>query len=104
MKILAVDDEKKALENLIEAITVSAPNAEVFGFRKAAEALEYVVKEGADVAFLDIQMRDMDGITLAKKIKGVNPRINIVFTTGNDEFIFSAMQLHPNLELRFFVR
>ena len=33
-----------------------------------------------DLAFLDIQMRNINGVELAKEIKLLNPQINISFT------------------------
>ena len=96
MKILAVDDEKIALSNLVEAIAVSAPEAEIYQFQKAKEALIHAENEQVDIAFLDIQMRDMDGITLAKKVKACNPKVNIIFTTGNGEYTYSALELRAS--------
>ena len=41
MKILAVDDERMALESLLEAIEEVLPNEEVHSFIDADEALEF---------------------------------------------------------------
>ena len=41
MTILALDDEKIALEGLVSAIQEAEPSAAVFSFRKPAEALEF---------------------------------------------------------------
>ena len=41
MRILAVDDEKLALESLLDAIRSEVPEAELRGFRYADDALEY---------------------------------------------------------------
>lgn len=96
MEIIAVDDEKIALEGLLEIIQEVVPDAGVKGFRNAKEAGEYASKHHIDVAFLDIEMRDMDGISLAKHIKKINSRINIIFTTGYSEFTGQAMELHAS--------
>ncbi|MDO4554653.1 MAG: response regulator [Lachnospiraceae bacterium] len=69
MKIIAVDDEKLALESVISAIKKVKPEESVTGFRDAQEALHFIEENACDVAFLDIEMREMDGITLAKKNK-----------------------------------
>ena len=42
MNIIAVDDEKLALELLVDSIEKVVPEAKVNGFRKTAEALSYV--------------------------------------------------------------
>lgn len=69
MTILAVDDEKLALASIVEQIKQLLPEAEVLGFRKPSEALKAVQEQLCEIAFLDIDMREMDGITLAKRIK-----------------------------------
>lgn len=54
MNIVAVDDEKLALELLVDSIEKVVPEAKVNGFRKTADAISYVGENGCDVAFLDI--------------------------------------------------
>lgn len=96
MRIIAVDDEKIALEALTSAIGKADENAEVISFRKVAEALEYVESNGVDVAFLDIEMRQMSGIELAKKLKLANPHINIIFATGYADYRGDAFEMHAS--------
>ena len=62
MKIIAVDDEKIALQGLLSAIQQAAPNAEIHGFRYTREAIEHMEKDPCDVAFLDIEMKGMNGV------------------------------------------
>lgn len=92
MKILAVDDEKLMLGALVSAIEEAAPDAEIHGFRKTAEALEFVAKNKIDVAFLDIRMRGMDGLELARQLLKDNPGLNVIFCTGYDEYIPEAFR------------
>ena len=94
MRILAVDDEKIALEGLIRSIKEAEPASEVYGFRKALEALEFMKKFPCDVAFLDIQMRSVSGIALAQQLKFIYPQVNIVFATGYAEYMGEAFSMH----------
>lgn len=96
MRILAVDDERLALEGLLEAIQGAVPDAEVQGFRSAEDALVFAQKYDCEIAFLDITMRGMDGIELARRLKALNSRINIIFTTGYDEYTGQAFALHAS--------
>lgn len=96
MRILAVDDEKLALEALTLAISKADPDAEIISFRRADEALGYAKENAVDVAFLDIEMRQMSGIELALKLKEVSPRINVVFSTGYAEYRGEAFNLHAS--------
>ena len=90
MRILAVDDERMALESLLEALEEVLPNEEVHSFIDADEALEFAESNDIDIAFLDIKMRGITGIELAKKIKDIHPNTNIVFTTGYTSYAVSA--------------
>lgn len=92
MKILAVDDEKLMLMALETAIHEAVPNADLVSFRRAADALAYTEENQVDVAFLDIQMRGMDGLDLARKLLEIDPRINIIFCTGYDDYISEAFR------------
>lgn len=96
MKILAVDDEKIALEGLERAIKNAAPGSEVYGFRRPDEALEFCENNKCDVAFLDIEMRGSNGIEAAESLKKINPLINIIFTTGYDSYGIDAFRLHAS--------
>ncbi|MGN0495631.1 MAG: response regulator [Lachnospiraceae bacterium] len=91
MRILAVDDEKLMLERLMRCIKEAAPEAELISFQKATECLSYVKEQQADVAFLDIRMRMMDGMELARQIKCLQPNMNIIFTTGYSDYIYDAV-------------
>lgn len=90
MIIYAIDDEKNALEYIIRKIKSAEPEAEVYGFNSAIEALTSAETLKFDVAFMDIQMPEIDGITLAKKFKKLNPNSNMVFVTGYSEYTMDA--------------
>ena len=96
MKIIAVDDEKIALQGLVFSIQKAEPNAHVYGFRNVFDAIKQMEEEPCDVAFLDIEMREMDGVTAAKKLKELNPDINIIFATGFGSYRDSAFDLHAS--------
>ncbi len=97
MRIIAVDDEKLALEGLMTEIALASPDSEVRGFRRPEEALEWCSENnGADVAFLDIEMPGKNGVTLARELADGYPDINIIFTTGYDEYALEAMSLRAS--------
>lgn len=100
MKIFTADDEPLALDMLTSAVRAAAPDAQIVPFSKPSQLLAYAAGESADVAFLDIQMRDMTGIQLAKRLKELAPHINLIFVTGYDEYTGDAMALHASGYIR----
>ena len=96
MRILCVDDEPLALQMLEMSVKKAKPDADVSAFRKPRELLEAAQKGGCDIAFLDIHMRGMNGVELAKKLKAVNPKMNIIFVTGFSDYTGDAMRLHAS--------
>ena len=96
MHILATDDEQRALNVLVGAIKDAVPQATIHGFRNPLEAIECMNETKCDIAFLDIQMREMSGIVLARKLKEIYPKVNIVFVTGYSQYANEAFALHAS--------
>ena len=94
MRIIAVDDERLALEALIDSIETAVPDALVRGFRSPSEVLDYLGEHSCDVAFLDIRMRGMSGLELARRIKELRGSTNIIFVTGYSEYALDAFRLY----------
>lgn len=94
MKILLVDDEPLVLKALEITVAKVAPEATLFPFTKAKEAINFARENPIDIAFLDINMRVVDGIGMAKELQKMQPRINIVFCTGYSEYAMDAHELY----------
>jgi len=86
MNIIAVDDEYLQLIDLEFAIKEAVPEASVLSFENPLIAADFGSENHIDVAFLDINMPGLNGIDLAKKLKESNPKVNIVFATGYDDY------------------
>ena len=95
MRIIAVDDEPHALRNIARIIKNEMPDCTLSCFDTADEALEYAKENRIDVAFLDIEMGGMNGLLLAKRLKDIYGKTNIVFLTGYSEYALDAHTLHP---------
>ena len=96
MRIIAVDDEKIALEALSGAIRAIVAEDEVVSFRYPEDAIEYAKENLCDIAFLDIEMVGMSGVELAEELKKYNNEINIVFCTGYGNYRDVAFDLHAS--------
>lgn len=91
IKILIVDDNKNNLLSLRALIEKNFQQAEVIEADSGINALSMLLKETADLIFLDIQMPQMDGFETAQMIKSriKTQNIPIIFLTAaykSDEF------------------
>lgn len=96
MRIIAVDDEELARDALAASIKKAEPEAEIHSFSDPDEALSYLETSSCEVAFLDIEMPETNGVELAKKMKLLCPDINIIFSTGYDQYREAAFALHAS--------
>lgn len=96
MSVIAVDDERIALQLLITSIQEVLPNVKVNGFSTGEEALSFADCSLCELAFLDIDMGDVDGIELAKHLKKLNPKVNIIFVTAYRQYAVDALTLHSS--------
>lgn len=99
MNIIAADDEKLALNGVLRVLNEVFPDEQVEGFqngRKMLEKVKQMIDENVilDYAFLDIKMRGISGLELAKQIKDLCPVTRILFVTAYDEYAFDAFKLH----------
>ncbi len=58
------------------------------------EALGVIEKEDVDVVILETKTKNINGVELAKKIKNLKPRINIIFVTNHEEYALEAHKLY----------
>ncbi len=95
MKVMIVDDERIASEELYD-ICLSHPRVKVANvFNNPAEALFFISEnQDIDIAFLDIEMPVMTGLELAKKINEINNSTKIVFVTGFKEYAYDAFKVN----------
>ena len=94
MNAIVVDDEIYMLETLQEAVNASEDITQVDAFSSCSAALAHAAENPIDIAFLDINMRGIGGMGLAKKLMELQPQCKIVFCTGYEEYAVSAFQLH----------
>lgn len=96
MKILIVDDERLIVEDLVHEVRELYPSPEVVidGTTSALEAVRMAEKTEYDAALLDIDMPDMDGISLARRLIASSPVINIIFVTGYEAYALEAHEVY----------
>ena len=91
MRVILVDDEPLSL-NLFKLECGNMPGFDVVGFfDNSAEALAYAQKNPVDFALLDIDMPEMNGIELSRRLRMARPDMVIIFVTAHPEFSADAI-------------
>ncbi|GIH09672.1 DNA-binding response regulator [Rhizocola hellebori] len=93
MKILAVDDEAPALDELAFLLRADPRVNKVFTAGDATEALRALRDLDVDVVFLDIRMPGLDGMELARVLRRFAKPPAIVFVTAYDNAAADAFDL-----------
>lgn len=96
MYILAVDDERNMLDELVTELRKVFPQAEIHGEMEALAAAEWVQKlteehQTLEYAFLDICMGGLNGLEIARQIKTLQPDAKLIFCTAYTEYAFDAV-------------
>ncbi len=94
MKVVIVDDERIVLAAETMTVKRVLPEATVYSFQSPKEALICAEENKIDIAFLDINIKGITGLELAKKMKASNPQVNIIFCTGYSDYSLEAHDLY----------
>ena len=99
MHILALDDELLALESIAQELAVVFPQAKIRQETKPSSAIFWAAAlaeqgESLSFAFLDIQLRGMNGLEVAKQLKTLHPQVAVVFCTAYSEYALDAFKLY----------
>ena len=103
VRILICDDEMEYVSLLKKHIAAYMSNHCIHYQIDATTSILPILQTSSryDLAFLDIQMPDVNGIEVAKELKKRNPKIVIFFVTSYNEYQDDAMDLRV---FRFFVK
>lgn len=80
MKVLIAEDDRDFGNILTQYVTISG--FEVTLGRDGKEAWELFNQVKPDICVLDVMMPEMDGFSLAEKIKEANPSVPVIFLTA----------------------
>lgn len=98
MKIAIVDDDVNDRELLIQLIKASleheAYTLDITQFDSGESLLEAFEPEQFDICFLDIYMKEMNGMTVARKLRALDPDLSIVFLTSSKDYVYEGYEIH----------
>ena len=81
IRVLLVDDEEEFVECLAQRLEFR--EFDVITALNGADALERLEHEEVDLVILDLQMPDVDGLAVLRKIKELKPLIEVIMLTGH---------------------
>lgn len=93
MKIAIVDDERPSRSELRHLITDYLQDAEIMEASSGEEAMKLFLEEDFDLIFMDINLGDVDGTTLAAMAKKAQPKVEIVFATAYNNYAEKAFDI-----------
>ena len=93
-KVAVVDDNKLTLDLLETLLSDYLGIITTYTYTDPHIALEEIMKEKADLVFLDINMPKMNGLELASKLMEHDESIKVVFITAYNYYAIEAFELY----------
>ena len=98
-RILLADDESIFLEFMQTILNWGKYGCEICACVKDGRAaLDVILSEKPDVAFIDISMPLMDGIEVCREVRKRKLPVKLVIVTGHDEFSFAYQAIKIGID------
>ncbi len=95
MNVLICDDDHYVRKMLEKVVSENAKVTKIFMAGDGLDAVKVAGDNHIDVALLDIDMPNLDGIETAKILKKAAANIEFVFITGYMEYALDSFCVHP---------
>lgn len=93
--VLLVDDQPLAAEDSIAALKHFVPGEQILYAENAEGAVRMLEERQVSLVFLDIEMPDMSGFSLAAYLEERHKGIPYVFLTGHADFAAESYEYEP---------
>jgi two-component system, LytTR family, response regulator LytT len=94
LRVLAIDDEPPALDELVYLLGQNAAIGEVSAAGDVTEALRLLHLDRFDAVLLDIRMPGLDGMELARLLRRFAHPPAVVFVTADSQHAVEAFEVH----------
>lgn len=96
MRIAICDDQEVCLEQTISAVKkcLQGLEARIDSFKGGGAFLRAFQEKPYDLVFLDIEMPEIDGISLAKKLRKLSKEVPIIFLTSHIEYALEGYEVN----------
>ncbi|MBD5144098.1 MAG: LytTR family DNA-binding domain-containing protein [Oscillospiraceae bacterium] len=103
MRIAICDDEKEFTKNFAVIINHLHKSLDMIvdEFSNGNQLVNSFLTKPYDIVFLDIEMPEIDGISLARQLRKLSDDVSIVFLTGHKEYAIDGYGLNA---LRYLVK
>jgi DNA-binding LytR/AlgR family response regulator len=91
-KCVVAEDETLLRLDLIKLLQESWPELDIISCNDGIAAVEAIVSQHVEVAFLDIQMPGLTGLQVASTVLAASPHTSIVFVTAYDQHALTAFE------------
>lgn len=91
-------DEIEKLEGILENISSQyGIHVELEDFLSGEKLLKQMEQNNIryDLIFLDIEMKHMDGLDTAKRIRELDEKVYLIYVTGFESYALKAYEVHP---------
>ncbi len=93
IKTIVLDDEWYNLEEVCELVEKTGFMQVTGKYMNPLQALEEAATLAPQVAFIDIEMPELDGLTFAEKLLEIQPEAMIAFITSWNQYAVQAFEL-----------
>lgn len=96
MRIAIIDNDSFMLRESARLIKKVRPQDEVYLFETGLDFLQFIMEKPCHILFMDPYLEDIDGGMLAREVKEILPKVNIILLTEHDTFYRTAMEIRAS--------
>ena len=96
MTILNVLKDARSLQNVGRMVTGLVPEAELLSFENGLPALAAAREKEIDVAVLETELPELNGLDLGQYLQELYPLVNLIYLSENTDRSFDAMRQHAS--------